>query len=1128
MKKTQKLLFSIFFVFAFCLSAGLIVIFAGQEKNEPLNTDKDVAVAASTSSASIKLSPVECYYNSINSDGSISSQSTLAVNLSDARVYYHNNWGSDKHKMGNLSVPVNKKFDYNAVITEKDSSFSASGSYSISIGILSQKERRFGLSVDISGNEDKVKDKIKLSGLVVIYFRGQSYIKDIYINEDITNTSLTISNSSFSVASNTESDTVLYIYPRLSYTYTLSSTLKLKARVIEENCGIHYVENSSIVNDFEEPGYSLKGFYTKSSGGEIVIERNGNNWVFKTFVEPGAILYAQYTPYTYKVNFHANGGSGSMSAQDFKYGTAQNLKSNSFTKKGYSFKGWATSSSGGVVYSNNQSVNNLTTTQNGSINLYAVWEINKYYVDVNHYLDNINQSTNANTGFTFSVKVNGSVSKTNVSDFFEEITYDSSVEIYDIKYNGDIRYSGYVLTDWSAEVSGSTSKNIKIKVLDKRVDVNLQFVTVDKFSLVINDGVTTHISAVKEKNLVSLQVPKRQGYIFTGWSVSGSGYVVEPQYLKEEKNFNGTSDYINIGRSHMYSEKFLFSTWAYMDNWSEYGVSDTSMRIVSCTESGGWNIESNSGNICCAIYEYGKGYNSLFSNKKWSSLTSGWHNFILTFDGQKGTLFIDNEKIQETPIFNSNKVGYNSTNSMLIGAEVGSGSSPVGSYFKGKIKDVIIINDCAFGSNVESYFSDSSMIDFGYYFLAGNSDTTITANWVETWAAVGKDVTLKQDASGAYLISSAEELGKVAYMVNFEDNDFAGETIRLANNIDLAGKYWIPIGILPSVSFKGTRFDGDDYVIRNLTTYSDFENAKDKTYFEYSGLFGNVENTTINNLRLESANITGLQYVGGIAGNCNNNVVIENCLVGEGSITSTNNYSNTGGIAGVTNGIVRNCVNYATIKTCYGGGITGRLLGGKISSCINYGTIENNDEGSDYYYGGIAGRSVGNGVILENCINYGDVFNYKSVDGTAGIIGSTEGENTVISSCANYGNIIFKNGSSRFSGAIVARNYKNDLLIENCSSNCEMSGKGSVATWVSVLCGGESGVYVKSSYASMTVAGERIKHAYGNAEDFNDGFRYAQGINNNLPMQVTLFEYAKQISKQTDVLATGLAGFERL
>ncbi len=456
LKKTQKLLFSIFFVFAFCLSAGLIVIFSGQEKNEPLNTDKDVAVAASTSSASIKLSPVECYYNSINSDGSISSQSTLAVNLSDARVYYHNNWGSDKHKMGNLSVPVNKKFDYNAVITEKDSSFSASGSYSISIGILSQKERRFGLSVDISGNEDKVKNKIKLSGLVVSYFRGQSYIKDIYINEDITNTSLTISNSSFSVASNTESDTVLYIYPRLSYTYTLSSTLKLKARVIEENCGIHYVENSSIVNDFEEPGYSLKGFYTKSSGGEIVIERNGNNWVFKTFVEPGAILYAQYTPYSYKVNFHANGGSGSMSAQDFKYGTAQNLKSNSFTKKGYSFKGWATSSSGDVVYSNNQSVNNLTTTQNGSINLYAVWEINKYYVDVNHYLDNVNQSTNANTGFTFSVKVNGNVSKTNVSDFFEEITYDSSVEIYDIKYNGDIRYSGYVLTDSSAEASGST------------------------------------------------------------------------------------------------------------------------------------------------------------------------------------------------------------------------------------------------------------------------------------------------------------------------------------------------------------------------------------------------------------------------------------------------------------------------------------------------------------------------------------------------------------------------------------------------------------------------------------------------------------------------------------------------
>jgi hypothetical protein len=55
------------------------------------------------------------------------------------------------------------------------------------------------------------------------------------------------------------------------------------------------------------------------------------------------------------------------------------LRSNSFTSTGYSFGGWATSASGGAAYSNGQSVNNLTATNGGTVNLYAVWNIVKPY-----------------------------------------------------------------------------------------------------------------------------------------------------------------------------------------------------------------------------------------------------------------------------------------------------------------------------------------------------------------------------------------------------------------------------------------------------------------------------------------------------------------------------------------------------------------------------------------------------------------------------------------------------------------------------------------------------------------------------------------------------------------------------
>ena len=61
-----------------------------------------------------------------------------------------------------------------------------------------------------------------------------------------------------------------------------------------------------------------------------------------------------------------------MSNQTFTYGTAQNLTSSTFTKTGYAFKGWNTKADGtGTSYSNGQSVSNLTTTNGGTVTLYA-------------------------------------------------------------------------------------------------------------------------------------------------------------------------------------------------------------------------------------------------------------------------------------------------------------------------------------------------------------------------------------------------------------------------------------------------------------------------------------------------------------------------------------------------------------------------------------------------------------------------------------------------------------------------------------------------------------------------------------------------------------------------------------
>ena len=100
-----------------------------------------------------------------------------------------------------------------------------------------------------------------------------------------------------------------------------------------------------------------------------------------TVLERVTVSAETVAPATYSVKFNANGGTGTMADESFTYGTAKALTANAFTRTGYTFQGWATSATGAKVYSDKQSVNNLTTTAGATVNLYAVWkESNPLYM----------------------------------------------------------------------------------------------------------------------------------------------------------------------------------------------------------------------------------------------------------------------------------------------------------------------------------------------------------------------------------------------------------------------------------------------------------------------------------------------------------------------------------------------------------------------------------------------------------------------------------------------------------------------------------------------------------------------------------------------------------------------------
>ena len=84
---------------------------------------------------------------------------------------------------------------------------------------------------------------------------------------------------------------------------------------------------------------------------------------------------------SYIITYSPNGGEGQMAASVYNQNTTNNLRKNTFTRGGYTFKGWSTTNNGEVEYQDQNTATNLTTSQNEqNRTLYAVWQPNTYTV----------------------------------------------------------------------------------------------------------------------------------------------------------------------------------------------------------------------------------------------------------------------------------------------------------------------------------------------------------------------------------------------------------------------------------------------------------------------------------------------------------------------------------------------------------------------------------------------------------------------------------------------------------------------------------------------------------------------------------------------------------------------------
>ena len=254
--------------------------------------------------------------------------------------------------------------------------------------------------------------------------------------------------------------------------------------------------------------YNISSYYSKTSGLEAYISQ-GSQSLYNITSSKEVRFSTRAKAKTYTVVFNGNDNTGgSMSNQTFTVGVAQNLRANGFSKTGHYFAGWATSSGGSVVYSDGQSVKDLSTTNGATVNLYAKWNVNTYTVKYN-----ANGGTGApgNQTKTYGKTLTLSSTKPTRSNGSSTryVTFDGNGGSTGATNNkiGFTVSTTYTFSKWNTAANGSgTSYN-------------------PGGSYTSNSSVTLYAQYNGSDTVASVKLPtpSRTGYTFDGWYTAKTG-----------------------------------------------------------------------------------------------------------------------------------------------------------------------------------------------------------------------------------------------------------------------------------------------------------------------------------------------------------------------------------------------------------------------------------------------------------------------------------------------------------------------------------------------------------------------------------------------------------------------------
>ena len=271
-------------------------------------------------------------------------------------------------------------------------------------------------------------------------------------------------------------------------------------------------------------GYHFMSWNTKADGTGDQYSENAQVDHLTDTPKEVVTLYAQWEANTYTVKYNANDGEGTLESSTHVYDQDKALSKNTFTRTGYTFTGWALSSTGEKVYDDEEVVKNLA--QSGEVTLYAVWTAHTYTV---RFYKNNEQATGemADQSFTY--------------DELKALTKNAFV-LANMKFAGWAKSSTQALSFTDQEVvSNLTATNEEV--------IALYAVWADNYYTVRynpNTGVgsvTSYaIDLASEGLTISQELFTKAGYTFVSWNTKADGTgtsYTKGQVLDEHLATNG-------------------------------------------------------------------------------------------------------------------------------------------------------------------------------------------------------------------------------------------------------------------------------------------------------------------------------------------------------------------------------------------------------------------------------------------------------------------------------------------------------------------------------------------------------------------------------------------------------------